>query len=53
MRVGAAVSGSTGMMHCRMGSDPAPDRIDTIGGLLAYDLEVAEDMGGREMRRNE
>ena len=33
------------MMHYRVGSDSAPDRIDAIRDLLA------DDMGEREMRR--
>lgn len=39
------------MMHYRMGSDSAPYLIDAIQGLLADDLDLAEVLGGREMRR--
>ena len=39
------------MMHYRMGSDSAPDRIDAIRGFLADDLAITEVLGGREMRR--
>ena len=39
------------MMHYCVGSDSAPDRIDVIRDLHADDLDLAEDMGGREMRR--
>lgn len=38
-------------MHCRAGSDSALDRIDAIRDLHADDLDFAEDMGDREMRR--
>ena len=48
----AAGSGCAGMMHYRMGSDSAPDRIDAIRGFLAVDdLDITEVLGGREMRR--
>ena len=40
-----------GMMHYHAGSDSAPDRIDAIRDFLADDLDLAEDMGDREMRR--
>ena len=53
MRVRAVDSGCAGMMHYCMGSDSAPDPIDAIRGHLADDLDSAEAMGGREMRRNE
>ena len=39
------------MMHYRMGSDSAPDRIDAIRGFLADDLAITEVLGSREMRR--
>ena len=52
MRVRAADSGCAGMMHYCMGSDSAPDRIDAIRRLLADDLDLAEVLGGREMKRN-
>ena len=42
-----------GMMHYCEGSDSAPDRIDAIRDLLADDLDLAEEMGEREMRRYE
>ena len=47
----AAGSGCAGMMHYRMGSDSAPDRIDAIRGFLAADPATTEVVGGREMRR--
>ena len=40
-----------GMMHYSMGSDSALDRIDAIRGLPVYDLDLAEVLGGREMRQ--
>ena len=46
-----SVSGYAGMMHYCMGNDSALDRIDAIRGLVAYDLDRAEVLGGREMRR--
>ena len=39
-------------MHYRMESDSAPDCIAAIRGLLADDPDLAEILGGREMRRN-
>ena len=51
MRLQAAYSGYAGMMHYCMGNDSALDRIDAIRGLVAYDLDRAEVLGGREMRR--
>ena len=51
MRLGAADALRAGMMHYRMGSDSAPDRIDAIRGLFADDLDLTEDSGGREMRQ--
>ena len=51
MRFTAADSGCAGMMHYCMGSDSTPDRIDAIRRLLADDLDLAEVLGGREMRR--
>ena len=52
MRVGAVVSGYVGIMHSRAAGDSAPDCIDAIRDLLASDLDHAEDMGDREMRRH-
>ena len=52
MRLRTADSGYGGMMHYRMGSDSVPSRIDAIRGLLADDPDLAEVLGGREMRRN-
>ena len=40
------------MMHYRMGTDSAPNRIDAIRGVLADDLDLAEVLGGLETRRN-
>ena len=40
-----------GMKHCCLESDSVPDRIDAIRDLLADYLDLAEDMGDREMRR--
>ena len=37
------------MMHYRMGSDSAPDRLGAIRGFLADDLAITEILGGREM----
>ena len=51
MRLGAADAVRAGMMHYRMRSDSAPDRIDAIRGLFADDLDLTEVSGGREMRR--
>ena len=51
MRLQATYSGCAGMMHYCMGNDSALDRIDAIRGLVAYDLDRAEVLGGREMRR--
>ena len=48
----ATNSGYAGMMHYRMGSDSAPDRIAAMRGLLADDPDLAEVLSGREMRRN-
>ena len=39
-------------MHYRVGSGSAPDCIAAIRGLLADDPDLAEVLGGREMRRN-
>ena len=51
MRLRAAYSGCAGMMHYSMGNDSALDRIDAIRGLPVYDLDLAEVLGGREMRQ--
>ena len=40
------------MVHYRMGSDSVPSRIDAIRGVLADDPDLAEVLGGREMRRS-
>ena len=53
MRLRAAYSGCAGMMHYSMGNDSALDRIDAIRGLAVYDLDLAEVLGGREMRQYE
>ena len=50
-RLRAANSGYRGMMHYRMGSDSAPDRIAAIRGLLADDPNLAEVLSDRGVRR--
>ena len=45
MRFGAADAVRDGMMHYRMGSDSAPDRIDAVRGLFADDLDLTEGLG--------